>query len=246
MSAQLERLRRNGFDVETRNHAEAILSVDFPDALKILVEAILHIELSAEELIRGGGGEAKSTQRLRHALSDAGWPKHNFVIRKIVDEAEREATSHEIDHVHRSASGIIALEIEWNNKDPFFDRDLENFQRLHADGAISLGVIITRGSSLQADMLQIIRTCAEQSGISDPDDLAIFDLAPTRRQAKAVEQRMAASKKPFLDAWAELFVADKFGTATTHWSKLADRISRGVGNPCPLLLVGIPSSLVKL
>ena len=23
---------------------------------------------------------------------------------------------------------LIALEIEWNNKDPFFDRDLENFK----------------------------------------------------------------------------------------------------------------------
>ena len=118
MSAQLECLRRNGFDVETRNHAAAILSVDFPDALETLVNAILQIELSAEELIRSGGGEAKSTQRLRHALSNAGWPKHNFIVRKIVDEAEREATSHEIDHVHRSENGVIALEIEWNNKDP--------------------------------------------------------------------------------------------------------------------------------
>lgn len=130
MSALLECLRRNGFDVQTRNHAAAIFSVDFPDALEVLVTAILKINLSAEELIRGGGGEAKSTQRLRHALSDAGWPKHNFIIRKIVDEEEREATSHEIDHIHRSANGVIALEIEWNNKDPFFDRDLNNFRLL--------------------------------------------------------------------------------------------------------------------
>jgi Restriction endonuclease BglII len=35
--------------------------------------------------------------------------------------------------------GVVALEIEWNNKDPFFDRDLENFKRLHAEGAISVG-----------------------------------------------------------------------------------------------------------
>lgn len=43
---------------------------------------------------------------------------------------------------------MLALEIEWNNKDPFFDRDLENFKRLHAEGAISVGVLITRGASL--------------------------------------------------------------------------------------------------
>ncbi|HSV23752.1 MAG TPA: BglII/BstYI family type II restriction endonuclease [Xanthobacteraceae bacterium] len=41
----------------------------------------------------------------------------------------------------------MALEIEWNNKDSFFDRDLENFKRLHADGAISVGIIVMRGHS---------------------------------------------------------------------------------------------------
>ena len=48
----------------------------------------------------------------------------------------------------------------------------------------------------------------------------------------------------FEEAWAALFVADKFGRATTHWSKLRDRIHRGVGNPCPLVLIGLPSSIV--
>jgi hypothetical protein len=40
-------------------------------------------------------------------------------------------------------------------------------------------------------------------------------------------------------------VADKFGEATTHWKKLEDRVHRGVGNPCPLLLIGLPDSIVK-
>ena len=39
-------------------------------------------------------------------------------------------------------------------------------------------------------------------------------------------------------------MSDKFGAATTHWAKLADRISRGVGNPCPLLAIGLPESIV--
>ena len=38
---------------------------------------------------------------------------------------------------------------------------------------------------------------------------------------------------------------DKFGTATTHWVKLQERVSRGVGNPCPLLLLGIPAQSVQ-
>jgi hypothetical protein len=46
------------------------------------------------------------------------------------------------------------------------------------------------------------------------------------------------------DAWVDHFVGDKFGAATTHWSKLQDRVQRGVGNPCPLVLIGLPESIV--
>ena len=49
---------------------------------------------------------------------------------------------------------------------------------------------------------------------------------------------------PFRDAWADHFVSDKFGAATTHWRKLQDRVQRGVGNPCPLVLIGLPASIV--
>ncbi|WP_220452332.1 BglII/BstYI family type II restriction endonuclease [Calidithermus roseus] len=39
--------------------------------------------------------------------------------------------------------------MEWNNKDPFFDRDLNNFRLLFELRAISVGVIITRCDELQ-------------------------------------------------------------------------------------------------
>ena len=44
----------------------------------------------------------------------------------------------------------IAVEMEWNNKDPFFDRDLNSFQALHREGVLAVGVIVTRGPELQA------------------------------------------------------------------------------------------------
>ena len=43
----------------------------------------------------------------------------------------------------------------------------------------------------------------------------------------------------FVSEWARHFVQDKFGSATSHWNKLQERIKRGVRNPCPLLLIGI-------
>ena len=236
----LRDLKAAGFDVRAQNHAEAVLTKDFPVPLRELYDVLSEFSIEDVELIHGGGGEASFTQRLRKALTELDWKKRNIQIEKIVDGEHRGGTTHEIDHVRESKKGLVALEIEWNNKDPFFDRDLENFQRLHGEGVISVGIVITRGKSLQDNLFQIVRDCAADREISSYDDLVPFDVTPTRRQRKFVEQ----STDDFLSIWAKKFVADKFGTATTHWEKLQRRINRGVGNPCPLLLIGIPQSKV--
>ncbi|MFC2967319.1 BglII/BstYI family type II restriction endonuclease [Acidimangrovimonas pyrenivorans] len=240
-----EKLLKNGFDVAIRNHAGAIMAVDFPDQAQELVDALMEVSIPAEELIGSGGGEAQSTQRLRRRLYEAEWPKHNFDFQLIVDGKETVSHSHEIDHVRRSDAGTIALEIEWNNKDPFFDRDLENFQRLHGQSAISIGVMITRGSSMQDAMQGIIQRCIQKHGIIDDADLVDrFKMKDrTKRQKEAVDKLMQ-QQIPFADAFAKHFVSDKFGTATTHWSKLKERIDRGVGNPCPMLLIGLPVGVI--
>ena len=236
----LDDLRRIGFDVRTRNHALAVLNEDFPAQLAELCHVLGAIRINAEELVRGGGGEAQLTQRLRRSLASRHWVKRNIVIRKIVDDEEREGTTHEIDHVRRAQSGSIALELEWNNKDPFFDRDLENFQRLHAEGVISVGVIVTRGASLQNNIRAIVREWAVNCAIEGFSDLVAYGVRPTARQRGIVER----SNADFATAWSHQFTSDKFGTATTHWNKLQQRIDRGVGNPCPLLLLGVPDSVV--
>ena len=41
------------------------------------------------------------------------------------------------------------MEVEWNNKTEFYDRDLNNFRLLHQLHVLSVGVIITRVSELQ-------------------------------------------------------------------------------------------------
>ena len=233
-----------GFDILTHNHAKAVLTTDFSEALSELCETLHEFEISDVELIRGGGGEASLTQRLRRALSDRGWLKRSVIIRKIVDNQRQSSTTHEIDHIRRTDEGTIALEIEWNNKDLFFDRDLENFQRLHGEGAISVGVIVTRGSSLQKDLREIVRRFAQDRQAENLDDLAEFKVRPTERQRTQIENDLRAGRQ-FIDAWSQRFTSDKFGAATTHWGKLLERLDRGVGGPCPLLLLGIPSRVVR-
>lgn len=239
-----QRLKKRGFEILALHHAEAILKLDMPEAASDLEEALLQIRLPVSELVGSGGGEAKSTQRLRNALASLGWGKPCFQITKSVDGVQKEATTHEVDHVKRFNGGTIALEIEWNNKDPFFDRDLENFKRLHADAAISVGAIITRGSSLQANLVSLVEGFAKSHGIASIDNIRSRNLyTPTPRQARLYE-KTALAHGDFAAGWSWAFVADKFGEATTHWRKLKDRVDRGVGNPCPLLLIGISSTVV--
>lgn len=240
-----EKIKAKGFQVLTLHHAEAILKHDLATAVKELEAVLNQISIPMEELVRGGGGEGKLTQRLRREFAETfGWRKHVFEIKKIVDGKEKESVSHEIDHVKSFERGTIALEIEWNNKDPFFDRDLENFKRLHADGIISIGSIITRGETLQEGMRELVERFALENSISSSERLAEF-YSPTARQQSNITKAVQA-KGSFEKGWAHAFVSDKFGEATTHWRKLEDRVRRGVGNPCPLLLIGIPRQVVKL
>ena len=241
----LAALHDAGFDVLTRNHAEAILAHDFPGELDLLVRVLLEFRISLTEVVAGGGGEAGLTQRLRHELSDLNWRKHNFSVETVVDGRARAGISHEVDHVKFAEAGALALEIEWNNKDPFFDRDLENFQRLHGLSAISLGIILTRGASMQDAFLEQITGWMKNEGLGSEDDFDRLGIgARTAAQQKVVADQVARGV-PFAEAFARKFVADKFGQATTHWTKLQERVQRGVGNPCPLLLIGLPKAILS-
>ncbi len=239
----LERLQPQGFQIEYRSHAEAVLRLDFPEAAADLHAALRDLRIPIEDLVRGGGGEAKVTQSLRKKLAGHGWRKHVFQIRKTIDKRERESISHQVDHVRELPLGTIALEIEWNNKDPFFDRDLETFKRLHADGAISIGVVVTRGAGLQNALKSLIRQFAETRRIASFTDLEPYGVEPTTRQKTAVVARIKSATE-FAAAWSEAFCNDKFGPSTTHWQKLQERVGRGAGNPCPLVLIGMPESAV--
>ncbi|ARE42143.1 hypothetical protein RGUI_4002 [Rhodovulum sp. P5] len=241
----LAALRERGFDVLTRNHAGAILAHDFPAETAELVQALLAHRIALAEIVGGGGGESGQTQRLRHSLADMGWAKHSFAVRTMVDGIEREAISHEVDHVRFGTAGTLALEIEWNNKDPFFDRDLENFQRLHALSAISVGIVVTRGASMQEAFLPRITAWMEANGLASEDDLDRLGIAERTRAQRQTVARAVARGMPFAEAFARAFVASKYGPASTHWRKLEARVARGVGNPCPLLLIGMPESLLS-
>ena len=236
-------LRRSGFDLRWTYHADAILRGHFPDAVDEIDSIVSLTKIPLSEMVGSGGGEAKVTQRMRRALADKGWEKAEIPVEKRINQKVTYSTSHEVDHVKRFPAGVIALEIEWNNKDPFYDRDLENFQRLHADGAISLGVIITRGTSFQRDIQSRVLGFADDNNVESLSDLHRLGIKPTTRQQNDADKLVRPGFR-YAQAWAQSFTRDKFGSSTTHWEQLEKRLSRGVGSPCPLVSIGIPINVL--
>src|SRR5208282_5568555 len=85
----VDRLRKKGFQIAFYSHAEAILRSDFPAALCELEMGLRDLRIPVEDLVRGGGGEAKMTQQLRRQFQELGWRKHKFEIKKLIDGVER-------------------------------------------------------------------------------------------------------------------------------------------------------------
>ncbi len=122
----LDTLADAGFDLETTNHADAILSRAFRAEFDALCEVLLSMEIKCTEMMKGGGNEAPPTRRLRQLLNNAGWRKRNIEVTKSVDGTPRSSTTHEIDHVRDCDRGTLALEIEWNKLNERLDRGVGN------------------------------------------------------------------------------------------------------------------------
>jgi hypothetical protein len=252
-SSLLGRLENLGFDIDSRFHADSLLEGAFGEQLSELVQVLEGFTIGIDELVRGGGGKATQTQRLGSELVSTGWEEHEFYLTKrvqlrrkkvVVLDTETKSETHKIDHVLSVGSHILGLEIEWNNKDPFFNRDLETFSRLHMDGALSCGVLITRGRSLQHDLLEMISDFATKTKLGTYSELTEIGYRPTERQRNDIEYQIAQGET-FAKAWAKIFTRDKYGAATTHWDKLIARLEQGVGSPCPVLSIGLPSVIVR-
>jgi hypothetical protein len=237
-------LDKLNYDLQFQGHAEAILIHDFPDVADGLDKVVADFKIKASELIAGGGGESGPTQRLRRSLVESGWHKHVFNITKTVDGETRELSTHEIDHFWKLDTTAIALELEWNNKDTFFDRDLENFKRLHIDSAISIGIIITRGKTFHDNLSRLVEDYCRRHGINSFEDLEEAGITRTSRQTQIIQTGLDQGKA-FGEVFSKQFVADKFGEATTHWRKLQERVARGAGGSCPLVLIGWSKDIIQ-
>lgn len=136
---------RENYQIKEWKHASAILENDFPVEWNDIIEVLNDFRLKKGHIAVGGGRKSKVADSIDEALTSRGWREKNFDTKVMVDQNVMNSPTHKVD----CFKNRIALEIEWNNKDPFFDRDLNNFRLLFELRAVSVGVIITRSDELQ-------------------------------------------------------------------------------------------------
>lgn len=159
-----------GYRYGVTRYADIILRDAFPARFEEIVSVLDRFSIEVGEILRGGGSRASHTRRFDEHLQSHGWGKRTITISKLIDgKPIHQTRGHEIDMFAAGSNDSpfpgVAVEMEWNNKDPFFDRDLLNFMALHREGALAVGVIVTRGPRLQALIGNTVKTGATMTSL---------------------------------------------------------------------------------
>ena len=136
---------RENYELHEWKHSCAILKEDFPEEWKDIISVLHEFRLYKSWITNPGGRKSQISEFLDSYLYERGWEEKEFKTQMVVDEHTMDTPTHKVDCFRNR----VAIEIEWNNKDPFYDRDLNNFRLLFDLRAISVGVIITRCDGLQ-------------------------------------------------------------------------------------------------
>jgi Restriction endonuclease BglII len=167
---------RKKYRIDERNHACAILAGDFPSEFRDIMDCLTAFTLRKSDVVAPGGRRSTISEAIDGFLSGwkpkklsksrksapfdftpigpaegRGWNPKTFDIKIEVDGNPIPIPTHHIDNFKNR----VGLEVEWNNKDPFFDRDLNNFRLLYDLGVLSVGVIITRLTELQQEFIRL-------------------------------------------------------------------------------------------
>jgi hypothetical protein len=126
----------------------AVLSVAYPDEWADIISILSDFRIlrtDIGEVGTKGGGKSLVAIRMDRMFKAKGWEEKRFNTKIVVNDQAIESPTHGVD----CFKGKVALELEWNNKTEFYDRDLNNFRLLFDLRVADVGVIITRCDELQ-------------------------------------------------------------------------------------------------
>jgi hypothetical protein len=136
---------RSLYEVHEWRNAAGVLSTACPGEWRDILHVLAEFRLLKSDLVQPGKRKTPMAGKLDAAFASRGWRPKNFETAISVDGVRIDTPTHEVD----CFKGRVALEVEWNNKDPFYDRDLNNFRPLFDLRAIDVGVIVTRADDLR-------------------------------------------------------------------------------------------------
>ena len=136
---------QNNYEIHEWKHSVTILKGDFPNEWSDIINVLTEFRLKKSWINVPGGRKSLVADCIDSKFIEKGWEEKSFGTSVRVDDNIFDSPTHSVD----CFKNRVALEIEWNNKDPFFDRDLNNFRLLFDLRAISVGIIITRCDELQ-------------------------------------------------------------------------------------------------
>lgn len=168
------------FEIFSYRNAAGILKASFPEQFENLINALNQFTIS-KTMIRYPGGSKSEIAKYVDTLFDEEWHEtrisadlhvkliHAKQKSKILKQYTREGflDGHRIDFV----KGKVALDLEWNSKDQTYDRDLYAFAAFYEAGAIDLGMIITRGSSLDNAFFRSLGKVLKKDGSLGAEDV---------------------------------------------------------------------------
>lgn len=141
----MDEFLKENYEIRQWRHAIAILSADFSSEWADIQGVLRDFRLRRSQVVQPGGQKSTIASAIDGALAARGWAERSFDTKIVIDTNELRSPTHKVDCFKNN----VGLEIEWNNKDPFYDRDLNNFRLLFELRALDVGVIVTRSDELQ-------------------------------------------------------------------------------------------------
>lgn len=160
------------YEIFSYRNAAGILKNSFPGQFADLVGALTDLTITRRQ-IRTPGGSKSEIAKYVDTLFEDDWretrisadlhvklmpPKGNEIFSNYMREGYLDG--HRIDFV----KGRVALDLEWNSKDQTYDRDLYAFSAFYEAGAIDVGVIITRGTSMNNEFFRALGKVLAKDG----------------------------------------------------------------------------------
>jgi hypothetical protein len=132
------------FEVHDWRNALPLIATHRPTEWAEVLDVLSRFILWRSFITERGKNKSKTAIWLDEQLTGYGWVEKGFDTKIVVDQSSEDVPTHKVDCFKNK----IALEVEWNNKDPFYDRDLNNFRLLFDLRVVDVGIVVTRGEEL--------------------------------------------------------------------------------------------------